>query len=265
MTNPVGSFIWYELMTTDVSAAKAFYDSVVGWTIGAESVSPAQDYRMIGRASGGNAGGVLALTREMRDGGASPVWLGYVYTPDVDGAVKAIEADGGTVQMPAADMPGVGRIAMATDPQQVPFYLMNPTPPPGMEGQSSDVFDPMAEQHVNWNELATPDLAGGKAFYAKHFGFQFNDVMNMGEFGDYCFIDHGGQRIGAMMPKRDPSQPAKWLFYFGVPAIAAARKAIEAGGGKVTMGPHEVPGGRWIVNGTDPQGAEFALVGPQGE
>jgi len=26
------------------------------------------------------------------------------------------------------------------------------------------------------------------------------------------------------------------------------------------MGPHEVPGGQWIVQCTDPQGAHFALV-----
>lgn len=265
MTNPAGSFIWYELMTTDVASAKAFYDAVVGWNIAGESASPAQDYRMIARADGGNAGGVLGLSREMCDGGASPVWLGYLYVPDVDGTVAAIEADGGSVQMPAADIPGIGRIAMLTDPQGVPFYVMNPTPPPGMEGASSDVFDPMAHQRVNWNELSTPDLAAGKAFYAKHFGFEFNEAMNMGEFGDYCFIDHGGQRIGAMMGKRHPSGPAKWLFYFGVPSIAAAQRAIEAGGGKVTMGPHEVPGPMWIVNATDPQGAEFALVGQRGE
>jgi hypothetical protein len=27
------------------------------------------------------------------------------------------------------------------------------------------------------------------------------------------------------------------------------------------MGPHEVPGGQWIILGLDPQGAMFALVG----
>ena len=30
------SFIWYELMTPDPEGAKAFYDAVVGWNIGAE-------------------------------------------------------------------------------------------------------------------------------------------------------------------------------------------------------------------------------------
>jgi predicted enzyme related to lactoylglutathione lyase len=37
---------------------------------------------------------------------------------------------------------------------------------------------------------------------------------------------------------------------------------VKAHGGQVVMGPHEVPGGSWIVQGLDPQGAGFALVSP---
>ena len=47
-----GNFIWYELMTPDADAAKAFYDAVVGWHIG-EPVAEFQGYRMIGRSDGG--------------------------------------------------------------------------------------------------------------------------------------------------------------------------------------------------------------------
>ena len=35
---------------------------------------------------------------------------------------------------------------------------------------------------------------------------------------------------------------------------------VNKGGGKILMGPHEVPGGSWIVQCVDPQGANFALV-----
>lgn len=262
MTNPPGSWIWYELMTTDAAGAKAFYDAVVdGWTIGAQSAAPDQDYRMIGRSDGGNAGGMMALTPEMTEGGARPCWLGYLYVPDVDATVAAITTDGGQVQMPAVDMPGVGRMAMVTDPQGVPFYLMTPTPPPGMEGMASDVFSPDQPQHVSWNELATPDLEAAKSFYGKHFGFEFNESMSMGPMGDYCFIDHGGQRTGAMMQQQDKTERALWQFYINVPSIGAAIRAVEGGGGKVLSGPHEVPGGATIIVGTDPQGARFALVG----
>ena len=52
-----------------------------------------------------------------------------------------------------------------------------------------------------------------------------------------------------------------WLFYFVVPDIDAAAEKVKAGGGAVLNGPMEVPGGAWIIQATDPQGAMFALVG----
>ena len=37
MVDYSGRFVWYELMTTDMAAAKAFYGEVVGW--GAQDAS----------------------------------------------------------------------------------------------------------------------------------------------------------------------------------------------------------------------------------
>lgn len=91
MTDPdTGAFIWYELMTPDPDAAKTFYDAVVGWDMApCDAGEGGMDYRMIRRADGGMAGGVLALTPEMQSGGAKPGWFGYVHVPDVDAAITA--------------------------------------------------------------------------------------------------------------------------------------------------------------------------------
>ena len=86
-----GQFIWYELMTPDVDAAKAFYDSVVGWNIDHQSAFP-NGYRMIGRSDGKSAGGVLPLTDEMQQHGARPTWLAYIHVADVDGAAPPVSA-----------------------------------------------------------------------------------------------------------------------------------------------------------------------------
>src|SRR5512140_2218176 len=119
MANPAGSFIWYELMTPDPDAIAPFYAAVIGWTVSDRDPGQAggMDYRMIGRADGKFAGGVLRLSEDMQQHGARPVWLGYLSTPDVDRLVSAIVSEGGTLQMPAADLTNVGRIAMVTDPQ----------------------------------------------------------------------------------------------------------------------------------------------------
>jgi hypothetical protein len=260
MTDAVGSFIWYELMTPEPDAAATFYGAVVGWTISAEASPEAGgvDYRMIARDDGGMAGGVLRISPDMAAHGARPMWLPYLHAPDVDAAVAAIEAEGGKVAMPPTDLP-VGRIAMVIDPQSVPIYLMAPVPPPGSPDASSDVFDEQAVQRVGWNELASPDQAGSMAFYARHFGFAFPESMPMGPMGDYCFIHHHGRTLGAIMQQQDTAPPG-WLPYFNVPSIGEARRAVEAAGGKVLRGPHEVPGPMWVIVAMDPQGATFALV-----
>ena len=262
---PTGSFIWYELMTPDADAAATFYGAVVGWKIAGRSDAPAggQDYRMIGRRDGGNAGGILQLTQDMLQHGARPTWLGYLQVTNVDAAVADIEADGGTLLMPTRKLP-VGTIAMVADPMGTPLYVMDPIPPPDQPTAKSDVFDVAAAQRVRWNELASPDLPRARSFYARHFGFEFNETLPMGPLGDYCFIDHGGVRLGAIMQKPAHSPIATWLFYFGVPSVATAKTAIENGGGRIINGPHEVPGGNWIVIAIDPQGAPFGVVGPRG-
>lgn len=266
MANPLGSFIWYELMTTDPEGAHAFYGSVVGWTIAAhsdpQSASGGMDYRMIVRDDGGNAGGVLKLTQEMRDNGARPCWLGYLYVPDVDAAIAAIVADGGQVQMPATDLP-VGRIAMVTDPQGAPFYLMKPTPPPGQEDATSDVFSMDQPQRVRWNELSTSDDLAAVDFYTRHFGWTQEGEMDMGELGKYRFFQKDGVGLGAIMPRMPEMPVSLWSYYIGVDDIDRAVKAIEAGGGKLLFGPMEIPGGEFALNGMDPQGAAFGLVGPR--
>ena len=45
--------------------------------------------------------------------------------------------------------------------------------------------------------------------------------------------------------------------------IDRAAEAITSGGGQILHGPMEIPGGEYALNGIDPQGATFGLVGPR--
>jgi predicted enzyme related to lactoylglutathione lyase len=256
--NKTGGYIWYELMTTDAPGAKEFYDAVIGWNIG-EDVPEYNGYRMIGRSDGKFAGGVLPLTDEMIQHGARPTWLGYIHVEDVDGAARDIEQAGGKTLM-KHDIPNVGRIAMVTDPQGAPFYIMKPIPPENDPHAESDVFSPKAEQRVGWNELSTSDPAAARRFYSDQFGWTSEEFMPMGESGEYRFFKHGDVTIGALAGNMD-GQPPHWRYYVRVPSISRAKQAAEEKGGTIRMGPHEVPTGEWILIGSDPQGAEFALVG----
>ena len=262
MTNPHGSFIWYELMTPDPDAAKVFYDAVVGWHIEAQPAGE-MDYRMITIPGAGNAGGVLRLTDEMQSHGARPVWLGYLGVDDVDAMITAVEHAGGKTLMPANDMPGVGRIAMIADPQGAPLYIMKPTPPPGNESVVSDVFSVDETRHVRWNELATSDPDAAITFYKRHFGWHQEGDMDMGEMGKYRFLQHGGVGIGAVMSKMPQMPVSLWSYYIGVDDIDRAARAVTDGGGTILMEPMEIPGGEFSLNAIDPQQAIFGLVGPR--
>lgn len=254
-----GSWIWYELMTPDVTGAKAFYETVVHWSMAPGSPETG-DYGFITAADDAMIGGVLALSRDMIDHGARPCWLGYLGVDDVDASVAAITTSGGTVLMPARDVPMAGRMALVADPGGAPFYVMTPTPPPG--GGISTAFQPEINcGHCGWNELLAGDGPRETAFYANQFGWSLPPPMDMGPMGQYQFIAHDGVQVGAIMSAPPQVQAPMWNHYFWVPSIAKARAAIEASDGTVVNGPMEVPGGGWIVQGIDPQGAMFSLVG----
>ena len=256
--------IWYELMTPDPAAVAPFYRAALGWEIPAEGhVMPnGSEYREIKRASGGNAGGVLKLTPQMAGGGARPGWMAYFHVDDVDAAVAKAQGLGASVHMPPMTMEGVGRMAMIADPQGAPFYVMNPTPPPGNPDAVSDVFDPVKAGHCRWNELSTTDGPGALTFYTQLFGWTAGMAMPMGPAGDYQFIEAGGTAIGAINPVQDGQ--SFWLPIFGVANIDAARAGIEASGGTITHDLQEVPGGEFAINANDPAGAAVAFVGPKG-
>jgi predicted enzyme related to lactoylglutathione lyase len=261
---PQGLFVWYEVMTDAPDVASAFYEAVLGWTI--DGPAPGHetapiDYRHIRRANGAGQGGMLVLRPEMIAHGAHPVWLPYLMVDSVPATIAAIESDGGRALMPPTTIPE-GTFAMVADPWGAPFYLMDPTPPPGQSAPPPPVFAMDVEQAVTWNELITGDLAAARDFYARHFGFTYPGAMPMGPLGDYQFVTHPLQGpVGAMM-QRPPQPDASigWRTYFRVADVSAASERVRANGGTVETEPHEVPGGDLVVQARDPSGAFFGLV-----
>ncbi|HBN13635.1 MAG TPA: VOC family protein [Pseudohongiella sp.] len=261
MQNKHGDFVWYELLTPDANAAEAFYGPLLGWEF-VDSKMPGISYHLVSAADVDGDGrhevaGVMTLTPEMVEGGARPVWLGYIGVDDVDSTVASIQASGGQLLMPAQDIPGVGRIAMVGDPDGVPFYVMTAADDTPSYAFAADKPRP---GHCAWNELNATNQAGAWQFYQKHFGWQKDGEMDMGDMGTYDFIRHGGM-IGAIMQKTPDMPMPTWSYYFRVTDIDAAVEHVKTAGGQLMHGPQEVPGGDHIIVGADPQGAIFCLVG----
>lgn len=243
-------FIWYELMTNDVAGAEAFYTAVVGWTV-AGSGQPGMDYR-IWSADGRGVGGLMAVPAEAQ--GMRPGWYGYVRVDDVDACVGRAVAGGGACCMPARDLPGVGRIAMVADPQGAQVYVMTP------QGEAQPPVPHGSLGHGAWHELHAADAAAALGFYGAVFGWGAAGEMDMGPMGTYRMFGTGEGMIGGMMNSAALGQPM-WLYYFVVGDIDAAVARVGAAGGTVLHGPQAVPGGGWVIQGRDPAGVVFALVG----
>jgi predicted enzyme related to lactoylglutathione lyase len=260
-----GHPIWYELMTPDPAAVAPFYKATLGWDVQAQTTATADGnpYSMIGRADGGFAGGVLTLTQAMLNGGGRPGWLPYFHVGDVDAAVAKATSLGASVWMPPTALE-VGTLAMLGDPQGASFYLMDPVPPQGQPDAQSDVFQSKSPGHCWWNELETTDEPGATAFYEALFGWNTDQIMPMGDKGDYRFVAIDGEQIGAINPWMADYMTVGWLPYFGVADIDAAKVAAEANGGAIAHDVHQVPTGDFIFIARDPAGATVGLVGPRG-
>lgn len=254
MKNP---FVWYELMTTDVPAAARFYSAVVGWRV-EDSGMPGLDYLLF--HSGDNmVAGLMAQPEESRAAGNPPGWLGYVWVADVDAKTAEARELGATVYVEPRDIPGVGRFSVIADPQGAVFALYY--------GANDNPDKPamMTPGQIGWNELYASDWEKLLPFYEGLFGWSKGIAVDMGGMGTYQLVvaEAGAEGFGGMFDK-PPEVPATfWLYYFTVDAIDPAVERVNANGGKVLFGPMEVPGGAYIVQCQDPQGAMFALTGPR--
>lgn len=118
-----GTVCWNELVTSDPSAP-AFYEKVAGMTTTTEPMSQGE-YTLF-HAGGQMVGGT---TPPMMPGIPNH-WHVYFAVEDADASAAKITELGGTILVPPFDVPTVGRIAVAQDPQGGAFSIIKPAPQP---------------------------------------------------------------------------------------------------------------------------------------
>jgi predicted enzyme related to lactoylglutathione lyase len=248
-----GRFVWYELTTTDVEAAKTFYADVMGWGTW-DASAPGRPYTLF-TAGDAVVAGLMHVPEEADDTGAGPSWIGYVGVDDVDATAERVERLGGVVHVPPTDVGDISRFSVFSDPQTARLALFKWL----RQGLQQSVA-PHASGCVGWHELLASDGETALAFYGALFGWQKVDA-DRDESGAYQLFSIGGQAVGGIVTKPAMTPAPFWLYYFNVGDIDAAVQRVQAGGGEVLYGPLEVPGGSWMVQCADPQGAIFALEG----
>ncbi|MGE5186736.1 MAG: VOC family protein [Acidobacteriota bacterium] len=250
-----GALVWYELLTTDVKAAIAFYTEVIGW-----KTEKWKDYTMF-VGSQGPLGGVSELPAQAKQMGARPYWQANVQVDNVDATIATVKELGGKVYH-VETVPEIGRLAVIADPQGAVIAIYTP------ENEMA-LHDLSKAGEFQWHELYTTDHQAAFRFYQQIAGWEKLGEFDMGAMGTYLLWGRGGKQLGGMMtmppqmktPDGKPVPPS-WMYYVTTIDLEAQLARATSKGAKVINGPMDVPGGQRIVQLLDPQGAAFALVTP---
>src|SRR5688572_19633646 len=257
-----GQFVWYELTTPDVDAARKFYAPITGW-----GTQPFDKDYMMWTSGGVPIAGIFRLGPEQRQKGIPPNWMPYVDVNNVDETARKAALLGGKVTHGPAEIPGTGRFAVLQDPQGAVF---------GIYKSSTKMSNPWDGTPVvgrfSWHELMTTDYKKAFDFYRQLFGWEKTGEMDMGGGNMYFMYGMKGKMFGGIF-NRPPEalavagaagtatmagMPPFWLVYVHVKDVKKAVEATTRGGGMVKQPPMEVPGGSIAILG-DPQGVGFAV------
>jgi predicted enzyme related to lactoylglutathione lyase len=109
-----GSFVWNELYTRDVEAAKEFYAATVGWTFEGMPMPGQNRAYWLAKAAGKPVAGILDMSGIVPDSDP-PHWLTYLEVDDIDRMLAEMQGRGGRIVRPPFDVPDFGRIAIGAD------------------------------------------------------------------------------------------------------------------------------------------------------
>jgi predicted enzyme related to lactoylglutathione lyase len=230
-------------MTPDAAAAQGFYSKVLGWKTQAWELDASYTLFV---ANSGPIGGTSSETGPSQ-------WISYIGTDDIEATVRQAQELGGIVTKPITSMPNGGRYALLDDPQGATF---------GVYESTSDHAPEKAAKRGehSWHELATDDYQAAFDFYSALFGWEEAGQHDMGApNGVYFMFGRNGVTLGGIF-NRLPEMPASaWTAYVRVRDTQKVVPKATAEGATLLVGPMEVPGGDWIAQFADPQGAVFAV------
>lgn len=248
-----GQACWFDMGTTDVDAAIAFYRNVLGWTI--EKGPEEMGFYSQAEVDGHPVAAIAA--------GSDPnlvVWTVYFAADDIDATVAVCREAGATVLVEPFDVMEFGRMAIIVDPTGCRFALWQRGTMVGAE-----LTD--APGAPNWVELTTRAVAESQRFYGEVFGWVFNQVQ-MGDHNYFQISTANGEAVGGLMPMEGDMWPADvanhWMLYFGVADTDKAAEVVAENGGTVCVPPTTIPPGRFAVV-QDGQGATFSILTPRND
>ena len=243
-----GKFVWADLVTDDVAAARKFYGGLFGWTfnnLGDYTVAANEERPMCG---------MFQRPRPADRPEARPRWFGYISVKNVSKAQRAVIDSGGKVLVAAHKMPKRGEQAVFADPEGAVFGVV--------KSSSGDPQDFLADPgDWIWIELLTRDGRQAADFYHNVVGYQV--LENNATNGTAHFVLASGGYARAVVRtvvKPEETFRPTWLLFVRVKDVTASLALAKQLGGKVLLEPRaDLYHGKLAVL-ADPTGAAIGIM-----
>jgi uncharacterized protein len=242
-----GKFVWVDLVTDDVPAARKFYSRLFGWTfreVGNYTIA-ANDERPLA--------GLLPRVKPAA-GAAKPRWFGYLSVASVARAEKAVTKAGGKVLAAPQTFPKRGEQAIFADPEGAVFGVIKSS-----AGDPQD-FLPDNGDWV-WIELLSHDARKAGEFYRAIGGYEVVENTTSARTNDYVLVSKGYARAAVLtIPTDQEKVRPNWLPFVRVPNVNESVKQAKELGGQVLLGPQpELMEGKVAII-ADPTGAAIGIM-----
>ena len=235
-----GKFVWNDLLTEDVVAAKDFYGQLFGWTFEQHdryTVVKNADQSIGGMLQIGDKDNVIDEAR----------WICALSVADVDKAASLVTEEGGIVHEGPLDMLNRGRAALISDPQGAELLLLYAT-----DGDPEDK-EPAIGSWL-WHELWSYDTEASLAFYQKLAGYDY-----AGEKDDYLVLLKDEQWRAGIRNISDTDTTMRWVPVVRVADTEKTAEQAKELGGKLLVGPRPTPSGGSVALLSDPSGAPLII------
>jgi predicted enzyme related to lactoylglutathione lyase len=245
-TNATGAFVWYDLVTTQGTLSRDFYEQLFGWTFQTTTRNGRQ--YAIARSGSRPIGGILTL-EPGRDVGSQ--WVSYVIVDDVDKAAEAARTAGSRVVAPPTNIAS-GRAAVVIDPQGAPIGFGRTTlPAPSVSEATIGQFF--------WTDYLARDGDAALRFYQRLAGYKVDKAEPLAG-GSYLVLRNIRPRAGLfVLPDSVTTIKPHWLPHVRVADPAAAATRATALGGRVLLAPRADVRRSTLAIIADPMGAPIAL------
>ena len=245
-----GRFVWHDLMTKDVAAAKRFYGGLLGWQF--ENTKRGDRPYVLARLGADPVAGIVDVS-SLPD--AAPQWISFMAVPDVEKTVSLVRFGGGKVLAEPREVASIARAAVVSDPQGAPLGVAQ------LHREIRGVVDPTqpVASRFFWQEYLADDAAKALEFYKRLAGYE--SAITDARLGVEYHVLRTTMRPRAglfQLPESSDVLPT-WLPYVFVQDPAGLATRVTGLGGRVLLPADPARRNGSLVVIADPGGAPLAL------